>query len=261
MSNKISGYYECGYCNKSYKIKKAYEKHFLLCSVINKSTLERKSENDISENIPSIREMYNIIQILIMKNNKLEQQVEKMSSWIHNNKKKVNVIEWLNENIIPSIDYNNWIDSIQINQNDMESVTNHNFIEGINQIIKRILGIGFESYNTHQAESINLPIKAFEQKDNLFVFNNTRWSIITVEEFDLLYNKITRGLIGQLKIWQDINQKRLFDSGFTEKYIENVKKVTGGELTKEQQYYKIKQLFYNNLKINIKNIIQYEFVF
>lgn len=221
MSNKISGYYECGYCNKSYKIKKAYEKHFLLCSVINKSTSERKSENDISDDIPSIREMYNIIQILIMKNNKLEQQVEKMSSWIHNNKKKVNVIEWLNENIIPSIDYNKWIDSIQINQNDMDCVTNNNFIEGINLIIKRLLGIGFDNILD---ETTNLPIKAFEQKDNLFVFNNTRWSVITIEEFDLLYNKITRGLISQLKTWQDVNKKRLFDSGFTEKYIENVKK-------------------------------------
>ena len=77
----------------------------------------------------------------------------------------------------------------------------------------------------------------------------------------MMFNKITRGLIGQLKIWQDINKKRLFDTGFTEKYIENVKKITGGDLTREQQYYKIKQLFYNNLKINIKNIIQYEFVF
>ena len=259
MPDKISGHYECGFCNKTYKIKKAYEKHFLLCSVINKSVSERKSENESSENIPSLREMYNIIQILIMKNDKLERQVEKMSSWIHNNKKKINVIDWLNENMIPSIDYNNWVDSIEINQDDMDCVTNHNFIEGINQIIKRILCIDI-NIQTHP-ENINLPLKAFEQKDGLFVFNEKQWSIITVEQFDMMFNKITRGLIGQLKIWQDINKKRLFDTGFTEKYIENVKKITGGDLTREQQYYKIKQLFYNNLKINIKNIIQYEFVF
>jgi len=98
MNNKISGYYECGFCNKNYKIKKSYEKHFMLCSIINKSVTERKAENEEYENIPSMREMYNMIQILILKNDKLEKQVEKMYTWIHKNKKKINVIDWLNEN-------------------------------------------------------------------------------------------------------------------------------------------------------------------
>lgn len=260
MPDKISGYYECGFCSKNYKIKKAYDKHYLLCSIINKSVSERKNENDLSENIPSVREMYNIIQILIVKNDRLERQVEKMSSWIHNNKKKVNVIEWLNENIVPSIEYNSWVDSIEINEDDMNRVTNYGFIEGIHQIIKRILRL--DSTCDHSPENMNIPIKAFEQKDTMFVFNNEKqWNVITVEQFDMIFDKLTRGLIGQLKIWQDANKKRLFDNGFTEKYIENIKKLTGGDLTRDQQYYKIKQLFYNSLKINIKNIIQYEFVF
>jgi len=35
-----------------------------------------------------MREKYKMIQILIIKNVKLEKKVEKMSTWIHNNKKK-----------------------------------------------------------------------------------------------------------------------------------------------------------------------------
>jgi len=141
----------------------------------------------------------------------------------------------------------------------MESVTEHNFIEGVNRIIKRIVK---NNTNSLEMEMENLPIKAFEQRDNaLFIFNGKEWSLMTVEQFDCIFNKITKGLINQLKLWQDKHKNRLFDSGITEKYIENVTKLTGGNLTREQQYHKIKQGFYNHLKINIKNIVQYEFVF
>lgn len=270
MPDKINKIYECGFCSKYYKIKSAYDKHFMLCSLMNKSSKERKSENEQSDealsNIPSLRDMYNIIQILIVKNDKLEKQVSKMSSWIHNNKKKVNVSEWLNENRKPFICYNRWVETIEIDMTDMEFVIKHNFIEGSRLIVKKLLG----GENLEYTET--LPIRAFDQKENtLYVFNECEqneqdiksgeWNLITSEQFDLLFNKITRGLIGQLKAWQDKYKNRLFESGFTEKYIENIKKLTGGDLTKEQQYYKIKQMFYNNLKVNIKNIIQYEFVF
>jgi hypothetical protein len=251
MPNKIGGIYECGFCSKIYKVKKSYDKHFLVCSILNKSMTERKSENEIADEIPNIREIYNIVQMLIIKNEKLEKQVEKMNTWIHNNKKKVNVNEWLNDNCKPEIDYDTWIEHLEINSDDMEIVINTNFMEGINIIIRRL---------TENLE--NIPIKAFEQRDNiLFIFNNNEWSIMDAEKCDMLFNKITRGLIGQLKIWQDNNKKRLFDTGFTEKYIEYVKKITGGDLTRDQQYHKIKHSFYNNLKVNIKNIVQYEFVF
>jgi uncharacterized protein YeeX (DUF496 family) len=192
-----------------------------------------------------------MIQMLVIKNDKLEKQVEKMSTWIHNNKKKVNVIEWLNENNKPDIGYDNWIECLEITSGDMETLINSTFIEGINVIVQRL------TYNVE-----NVPIKAFEQRDNiLFIFNNNEWVIMDTEKYDMLFNKITRGLIGQLKIWQDKHKNKLFDNGFTEKYIEYVKKITGGDLSREQQHYRIKQRFYNNLKINIKNIIQYEFVF
>ena len=65
----------------------------------------------------------------------------------------------------------------------------------------------------------------------------------------------------QLKFWQDENKSRLFTNGFTEIYMENVKKITGGDLSKEQQCCKFKSMLYNHIKINLKNVIQHEFEF
>lgn len=252
-SNKIEAHFECCHCSKSYKIKKAYDRHILVCSIISKTPSERKSENKQYENIPTVLEMYEMIQILIVKNDNLEKQVNKMSKWI-NNKKKVNVIEWLNENNIPSIDFSQWLEVLEITSEHMEFVFDHNFVEGINLSVREIINKDIES----------IPIKAFEQKEGvLYVYNGSesKWEIINSSQFETLFIKITKGLLTQLKLWQDENRHRLYQTGFTEKYIENVKKITGGDLTKEQQYHKLKQAFYNGLKINIKNIIQYEFVF
>ena len=250
---KIEAHYECCHCSKHYKIKKAYDKHILLCSVMSKTTKERKEENEQYENIPTMKEMYEMIQMLIIKNENLEKQVNKMSKWI-NNKKRVNVIEWLNENNIPTHDFEQWVDTIEITNQHMEFVVEHGFIEGVNLTVREIVNKDLET----------IPIKAFEQKEGLlYVYNGVelKWETINQGQFDKLFIRITKGLLGQFKKWQDENRHRLYQTGFTEKYIENVKKITGGDLSREQQNHKLKQAFYNALKINIKNIIQYEFVF
>lgn len=255
---KMAFTYDCQYCEKKYKNKKSYDKHNLLCNVIRKTPKERKLENEIYDSIPNMREMYNIIQQLIVKNDKLEKQVNKMSSWIHNNKKKINVIDWLNDNSKPLSDYNSWIETIDITANDMETFVKYNYIEGINQIIRKLI----ETSNINM-DVQEIPIRAFEQKENsLFIFNGTNWEIMSSLQMEMIFKKISKGLLSQLKAWQDKNKHRLSgDSSFSDIYIQYVKKIIAGDMSREQQQYKIKQCFYNNLKVNIKNIIQYEFEF
>ena len=252
MSIRIDSQYECQYCSKNYKIKKAYERHILVCNILSKTPRERQLENEAYENMPNMRELYQMIQILILKNEKLENQVNKMSAWI-NNKKRVNVLEWLNDNIKPMIVFNEWVESIEITKIHMKYVFEYNFVDGINLIAREIVSKDFDS----------IPLKAFEQRENIYVYNGyeVKWEIINPHQIDTLFVRITKGLLNQLKIWQDKNKYRLYNSKFTEKYIQNVKKITGGDLSKEQQCHKLKQSFYNSLKVNIKNIQQYEFVF
>ena len=253
MSNKIGAHFECHHCSKNYKIKKAFDRHILVCNILSKTTTERKYENEEYENLPNLKEMYSMIKMLILKNEQLEKQVNKMNSWI-NNKKRVNIIEWLNENDTPNLDFNQWIETIEISNEHMEFVFEHNFVEGIDLTVREIMNKDLELR----------PLKSFEQREGIiYVYNGSenKWEIIGNHQMELIFIKITKGLLNQLKLWQDKNRHRLCQNGFTEKYIENVKKITGGDLTKEQQIHKIKQSFYNTLKVNIKNIIQYEFVF
>lgn len=253
MSNTIAPQYECCYCSKNYKIRKAYDKHVIVCSIFAKSKHEKKVENEEIENLPTMRELYGMIKMLMIKNEKLERQVSKMNTWI-NNKKRINVVEWLNENNRPEMNLYEWIETIEITNEHMEYVFNHNFVEGVNLTVREIVSKDLEK----------IPIKAFDERDNaLYVYNGEerKWELISQEQFERIFVRITKGLMNQLKFWQDRNKDRLFQNGFTEKYIENVKKITGGNLTREQQHNKLKLSLYNSLKVNIKNVVQYEFEF
>lgn len=255
--------YQCNYCNRKYKRKMNYDKHILVCNILSKTPSEKLHQKE-EDSLPTIREMYVIIQNLLEKQEKMEKQIEKMSSWVNNNKKKINVIEWLNTNYTIEMDFNEWILKMNITHDDMEFVFNLGFIEGMKCIINRII------------DSSIIPIKAFEQKEGtLFIYSKCNngnidtdngnhsgnWEVMQHHEFEKLFNTITKGLTEKLKLWQDKNKYRLFQNGFTEIYIENVKKITGGDLSREQQLHKIKQYIYGRLKVNIKQVIQHEFVF
>jgi hypothetical protein len=254
LKHHIQTEYECGYCNKQYKRKMNYDKHMLLCNIIRKTPSEKLNERE-QDDLPTIRELYTVIQSLLEKQEKFEKQIEKMSSWINNNRKKINVLDWLNTNHTDCIDYNEWLSGLVMKEDDMELVFNYGFIEGMIYIIIRIC------LNENECGN-GLPIKAFEQKDGtLFIYINENWEIMSSSLFELLFNTITKGLTKQLKLWQDKNKHRLYQNGFTEIYIENVKKITGGDLSRDQQYHKVKQYLYNHLKVNIKQIVQHEFIF
>jgi hypothetical protein len=244
--------YECGYCNKSYKKQTLYHKHVILCEILRKSIIERKNENEKIDNTPSIPELFDIIKSLVIRHDQLEKKIEKMSTWVNSAKKKLNVIEWLNEHKKLSQPFKEWLIALKLTKEDMELVFNYNFAEGMRFIIQKYF---------QQMDDL-LPIKAFEQKDNTFyVFTETGWEIMKPEQFEFLFNTLTKGLINQLKLWQDENRHRICSNGFTEIYVANVKKITGGDLSKEQQYLKVKRALYTNLKINIRNVIQYDFEF
>jgi hypothetical protein len=207
-----------------------------------KSKNNKQTENN--EHIPSNSELYSIIQILVNKCSALEKKVESLQGSLHKNNRKFDILEWLNNQNIKNVcSFNEWINSIIITINDMELVFENGFIKGIQLIIENILPL---SNNTR----IN-PIKAYTQKDNiLYIFNGQSWEIMTAEVFELFVYKITKGLLSQFKCWQDKNANRR-DDNFTKKYSENVKKILGGSLSREQQVNKIRVLLYNHLKIKI----------
>ena len=123
-----------------------------------------------------------------------------------------------------------------------------NIIDGINEIFNNKI----KSYD-------NLPIKAFEQKDNTIYIYNEKWEILSDENYILFISNLYKQIMTKFKEWQDKNEKNLYSNDFSDKYIKYVKKIMGGDIPIERQRTKIHRNIYNSIKSDLKNTIEYEF--
>ena len=247
MSKEVGfqGVYDCIYCNRCYKRKINYDKHILLCKIYRKGSIDMDKDN-----VLSMHEMSVLIKYLLECQQRNDTKYKRMLSLL-NSKKKINVLEWLNENIVNCTDYMRWLSGIVITEYDMETIFKYDFLEGMKYILSRIC--------LNDNGDISLPIKSFEHKEGvLFIYINNAWVIMSSNSLVLLINTITKGLTKEFKLWQDKNKHRLYDNNFTDIYISNLKKVTGGNLSQEQQNNQIKKFLYNILKMKL---IEYELTF
>ena len=86
--------YCCPYCTQTYKRKGFFERHVLCCK-IGSTAIKCTDEED---DVPTIRELYTIIQELVKKSADDRRELNSLKKWVNNRKKQINVIVWLNKN-------------------------------------------------------------------------------------------------------------------------------------------------------------------
>lgn len=245
----------CIYCGKSYKKKINLEKHVILCELLNKSKKQLVVEEE-DDNILSNRKIYNILLELGSKFNKLEEKVDELNKWVVKKKKKINVIEWLNTNITPEIRFDNLIEKIIIEDNDIKYLFEHSFVDMLNGVFSRNI------YNLYDS---NYPIFAFVQKPNIFyIYENEEagWIELNRESLikflDKVYMKIFRVYIQYKK---DNADKIREDESFSLLCDKTSVKITNVDFKQESILGKIKTNMFSRMKTDMKAIVEYEFEF
>jgi hypothetical protein len=251
FNSKSNLRYNCLYCSKTYIKKDTLNRHTILCSFNSKKIGDKEL---CRTDIPPISDLYSIIVDLSLKYDKLQADYDKLSNWVQQKKRKINIIDWLNEKCRPMISHDKWLDEIILTRKHLNYVFNYDFVDGIIYILQELLVIGDNIHNT---------IKAFDYKEGiLYVYDrineeDLNWHIMTGEEFQKMVRCISLNIMGQFKIWQDENMDKMEDDAFSRTYIINFKKVMGNT-DYNSQYNKIRNKLYKYLKINLKNVM-YEF--
>ena len=94
--------HQCNHCAKEYTNKTAYTRHELLCSLLLQNDRSRKIENEEQKGQPSHSELVIMVQELAVKYTILEEKLDKIQSEsIQHKKQKIDVVVWLNQNILP----------------------------------------------------------------------------------------------------------------------------------------------------------------
>ena len=119
----------CNVCNKEYTRKSSLDKHKILCDFKMKTKREHQIEIEELADIPNHHQLVKIVQELTLKMIKMEEQMEEMKFWVDKKKRKVNVVGWLNTNVVPTIGFLEWINISVVKPEHFESLMENSLFQ------------------------------------------------------------------------------------------------------------------------------------
>ena len=253
----------CTWCGKGYKTKINLEKHAVLCELIYKSSKKRGTPDsneydDICDDLPSPKKMYQMLLELGYKYSKLEEKMDEVNKFVIKKKKKINVLEWLNSNIVPSLVFENLIDKINIIDSDIDFLLENNFLETINVVLSRVL------YLENDLESNLIPLFAFVQKTNIFYafVEGCGWIELSKDKLCLFLMRVQMKISKAFHEWKKQRATRIRDEeSFAILCDKTVIKIMGNEFKQDSTFGKMRAVMYNKMKTDMKAMVEYEFEF
>ena len=246
--------YTCYCCGKTYKKRETLDKHIVLCEIIDKSKKKKATSLETEEIIPSQKQMYNILVELTLKYNKLEEKMEEAQIWIDKAKKKMNIVEWLNKNVKPSITFGDLCENkIIVTEENIEFLFKHTFIDTFFEVL--IKNIELLKINDE-----NSPIQSFIQKANkIYVYDTT--------ETDILFEELSREklvkfgkqihfkIVKELIEWKNKRGISVDECEKTSQIYNNaLMKLMTIDFKQETVIGKIRTNLYSNFKIDMRSI-------
>lgn len=233
--------YTCSYCLKDYSRKIYYDRHVICCNLTAMANINDKRTLEEMNDTPSTRELYFIIQELVKKQNKMEEELKSLRKYTNKVKRNIDVIEWLNSNVSPC-EFCSWRDFIEVKRDELEYSLQNGMVDGIFNILKNNL-----------SSETEYPIKSFEHKVNsLYVYQENTWSVMESKDFKKLIQIITKKIMKAFNEWT--TEKTISDELKRYPYHEYVIKISSNTFKESE----IKTQLYDYLKICIKNINQIE---
>jgi hypothetical protein len=242
-----------------------------------KSKRLKMCEEEETTNIPSVLQLYNIIQEMADKQQKMEEKMNEMQKWIDKKKKKLNVVHWLNTQFAPPATFEVRVKSIVVIQEDITVLIEQNFAQTVTNILKRNLCPPKDGL-------VKEPFACFSEKNSVFYIykelvaqaeaqaeaeeaqkdakSENKWSKMTTDEFTYLLRVIHSRLLNALCTWRDLNSERIkYNDKFAELYNKTVIKLMGVDFNQEATLSKIRTPLYNYLKGDLKNMVEYDYEF
>jgi pterin-4a-carbinolamine dehydratase len=250
--------YCCDLCKKSYTRKSSLDKHKLLCDYKSKSKLEHKIEEEELGDTPTYEQLVKIVQELAFKYVKLEEKMSEMQVWVSQKKQKIKVIDWLNEHVNATIGFKEWTTTIVVSSQIALSLIDYNAFQTFQSVLE---------YNLLNATDFICPIKCFSQKQNVFYVcektpeGKNVWTQMETDELLILLKKIQSKLLSELSKWKLDNKANMeTDDKLSEQFNKALIKLLNITIVAHDvNVSRIRSNLYSFLKMDLKNLIEYEF--
>jgi len=256
IQTKSTSGYLCQHCGKKHTRKTSHDRHILLCEIVYCSKREKKCESEENSDIPNYLQLYKIVQELAVKNAVLESKMQEMQKLFDKKKKSIDVVEWLITNRSNLVDtFCEWQKKLVVTPDHIDLLIEENVVKAICEAINE---------NTNCIQDV--PITCFHQKTNLFYIfykegDQSGWKRATPDDLILFIKHIHKKLWFQLSCWKERNAEKMkTNDKLCDLYSRTVIKLTGLNFDQDSaQMCKIRSHLYGHLKMDLKNIVEYDF--
>jgi hypothetical protein len=244
----------CVHCQRNYQRKLYFDRHVIACQFLSKPKRDRELETEEQADTPSVRVLYDIILALGAKCNELETKMAAMNKWANITKQKLNITEWLNTTSPLALDYNEWFNTLNVTPADLTYLFETDYVGGVVRLLK-------EQFKNEEERK---PVRAFTGKESTFYIYRAeqKWLMCDNETFNKLMYLLDKQFMREFIAWQNENKKKMAtDDSFSDVYGRNMKKIMGGNFTREQLYSRIKKEWYQHLRSDPPSIVEYTTTF
>lgn len=260
LGNHNKNCYCCEICKKSYTKKSSLDKHKILCDYKTKSKLEVKVDAEELGDKPNYDQLVKIVQELAFKYVKLEEKMEQMQVWVNQKKQKIKVGNWLNEHVDSTIGFKEWVTTIEVLPQIALSLIDNTAFQTFQSILE---------YNLSNKPEFVCPIKCFSQKPNIFYVSEKTpdgksvWTQLELDELLLVLKRIQSKLLVELSRWKLENKNKIEDDDkLSEQFNKAIIKLMNITIVAhDTNVGRIRNNLYNFLKMDLKNLIEYDFEF
>ena len=152
--------YPCSVCGKRYKRLGNLKRHRLVCELLCRSKTIQDAEQEEVKDCPSRFEMWKLLKIQGEKIDKLEREIHSLKQIGFRVRKKMNIIEWLNQQVKPKLSYSKWKETFALSEKHLQMIFATDYIKGFINILQSVFLIDGEE---------DRPIYAFHHKKKHFI--------------------------------------------------------------------------------------------
>lgn len=231
----------CPHCNKQFKLKKTLLNHMMLCELTNKEEVAV---------IPTQKEMWIILQKLYNDNQNLKKRVEQLEKVVNKDVKKMNMVDWLNQND-KGINLELWLKtSVLVTIDDLKMIFMTDYARGLSNILENNI-----------KDNENNPFRAFSHKTKqLYVYEKNKWRKCRKTDIMQVFDRISLNILKISKEYdKTLSDKEKYGADNIE-YLKNCDKIMIVDTKKKERHYKfIEQFIIGLTKKNLNDMAKFKF--
>ena len=231
----------CPHCNKQFKLKKTLLNHMMLCELTNKEEVAV---------LPTQKEMWIILQKLYNDNQNLKKRVEQLEKVVNKDVKKMNMVDWLNQND-KGINLELWLKtSVLVTIDNLKMIFMTDYARGLSNILENNI-----------KDNENNPFRAFSHKTKqLYVYEKNKWRKCRKTDIMKVFDRISLNILKVSKEYdKTLSHKEKYGADNIE-YLKNCDKIMIVDTKKKERHYKfIEQFIIGLTKKNLNDMAKFKF--